>query len=286
MNHLCGCSNSLIHTLSLDTTLTREAPYRLQSEQSAAVHWLIFSRIVFLSHTVSHAITLIACSLPPHSPNSHRNTRSVFPTLAAFHPHTGAHNPRLTGLFVTEVWRPRTVTFWHTVFTLAGTQTLSRTHSHTFFIEGDRLTDCRPTLLEGPFFECGYSYVFDCTLSVCVCVTVTGSYQDKAQPAAQGCRGHRGEGGGRSVWVLEWNSLVPIFSFLFFSQLSVPVDICLHSLFTFSVSAVELKMVWFGRQMVSWCITCIFFFSFSFICLNLMFIPISLFFICLLNIIF
>lgn len=36
--------------------------------------------------------------------------------------------------------------------------------------------------------------MFDCTLSVCVCVTVTGSYQDKAQPAVQGCRGHRGEG--------------------------------------------------------------------------------------------
>lgn len=85
MNHLCGFSNSLIHTLSLDTTLTREAPYRPQSEQSVAVHWLIFSRTVFLSHTVSHAITLIACSLPPLSPNSHKNTRSVFPTLAAFH---------------------------------------------------------------------------------------------------------------------------------------------------------------------------------------------------------
>lgn len=66
-----------------------------------------------------------------------------------------------------------------------------------------------------------------CCFSVRLCPTVTGSYQDKAQAAAQGCRGHMGEGEGE---VGEW--LNNIHRFLFspsplLVSLSVS-NICLH----------------------------------------------------------
>ncbi|MEQ2256984.1 hypothetical protein ILYODFUR_029649 [Ilyodon furcidens] len=42
------------------------------------------------------------------------------------------------------------------------------THTHTFFGEKERLTDCRPRLLEGPLFEHGYIRMCLTVLLQCV----------------------------------------------------------------------------------------------------------------------
>ena len=56
-----------------------------------------------------------------------------------------------------------------------------------------------------------------------VCETVTVSYQDKAQPAAQGCRGHVGEGEGEvGKWLTNINPF-PFLSFLLFLPASLSV---------------------------------------------------------------
>lgn len=110
------------------------------------------------------------------------------------------------------------MTFWHTMFTLAGTHTLNTTHTHSR--EGHP-THCRPRPLEG--LHCGPAHVCVFLLYfalVCqfVCATLSGSYQDKAQPAAQGCGGYVGEGEGGAGKAVEY---YPAFTFILFPSVLI-----------------------------------------------------------------
>lgn len=97
--------------------------------------------------------------------------------------------------------RPRTVTFWHSVFTLAGAQTLSRTHT----------LDHRPRLLEGPCLVHGYICMFDYTALVCVCVWLS-----LALIRTEHNQQHRAAGVIWVRWRKDW--LNNIHHFLFFSS--------------------------------------------------------------------
>lgn len=141
--------------------------------------------------------------------------------------HTNTHNPRLTGLFVTEVWRPSNRDILaYCVYPGCYSDIEQNTHTHLLYRK-ERLTDRRPRLLEGPFFECGYTYVFDCTPSVSVCVWLSlGLIRTKhnQQQRAAGCIRVRGRQVWVGGWVLKWNSVSFFLCPPFLSA------VCIHSL--------------------------------------------------------
>lgn len=73
-------------------------------------------------------------------------------------------------------------------------------HTHTFFVEEERLTECRPSLLEGPFSE---RWIYVCVSSVCVCVRLSlvliRTKHNQQRRAAGGIRVR-----GRRGWADAW----------------------------------------------------------------------------------
>ena len=201
--------------LSLKTTLIREASYRLHS-QSITIRRQIFSRtIIHLYSTQSTAVT-------------ETHGQCFFFTLLFTHAHRNTESMADWIICDGGVKAPDRDILAHCVYpgwcsdTEQNTHILSRKGVPQIVGQG---------CLRG-LSLCMDMFMFDYTALVYVCVTVTGSYQDKAQAAAQGCRGHTGKGGGN---VGGW--LNKIFSSHIF-PLSFPPLWCLYllviSVFDFS----------------------------------------------------
>lgn len=175
----------------------------------ATIQWHIFSSDGFSSHALNQIhLKHTACSHILKQPQKHMLNVCFH---ALFYTHTMAD-----GVICDGGVRPRTVTFWHSVFALAGAQTLSRTHT----------LGHRPRLLEAPCLVHGYICMFDYTALVCVCVWLS-----LALIRTEHNQQHRAAGVIWVRWRKDWLNNIHLFLFfLFFFLLCIAPSWCINLL--------------------------------------------------------